>query len=94
MVPQYAGITTTLSSGIANATTESISLTNVASLKLAIGDYLSIDDEIVRIKTAPTNSAVTALSNPISVFRAVLGTRGVTHVNGSVVRKINPLQQN
>jgi len=86
MVPQYAGITTTLVSGIANATTGSISLTNVANLGLKIGDYLSIDDEIVRIKVAPANPA----SNPISVFRSVLGTRAVTHANGSVVRRVKP----
>ena len=86
MVPQYAGITTTLASGIANATTDSISLTNVANLGLKIGDYLSIDDEIVRIKAAPANPA----SNPISVFRSVLGTRAVTHTNGSIVRRVKP----
>ena len=86
MVPQYAGITTTLSSGISDATSESISLTGVADLGLMIGDYLSIDDEIVRIKTAPANPA----SNPVTVFRAALGTRAVTHVNGSIVRKIKP----
>ena len=90
MVPKYAGITTTLSSAIANATIETISLTNVASLPLRIGDYLSIDNEIVRIKNAPINSSETALSNPITVFRAVLGTRAVPHDNASVVRRVKP----
>ena len=86
MVPQYAGITTTLASGISDATATTISLTNVANLGLRIGDYLTIDDEIVRIKTAPANPA----TNPITVFRAVLGTRATTHDNGSVVRRIKP----
>ena len=86
MAPQYAGITTTLASGIANAVTDNVSLTGVANLGLKIGDYLSIDDEIVRIKTAPANPA----SNPIEVFRSVLGTRAVPHDNGSVVRRIKP----
>ena len=50
MVPQYAGITTTLASGIANAVTNNVSLTGVANLGLKIGDYLAIDDEIVKLK--------------------------------------------
>ena len=86
MVPQYAGITTTLASGIANAVTNNVSLTGVANLGLKIGDYLAIDDEIVRIKTAPANPA----TNPIEVFRAVLGTRAVSHDTGAVVRRIKP----
>jgi len=86
MVPQYAGITTTLASGIANAVTDSVSLTGVANLGLKIGDYLAIDDEVVRIKTAPANPA----SNPIRVFRAVLGTRAVPHDNSAIVRRIKP----
>ena len=86
MAPQYAGITTTLASGIANAVTNNVSLTGVGDLGLKIGDYLSIDDEIVRIKTAPSNPA----TNPIEVFRAVLGTRAVPHDNGTVVRRIKP----
>ena len=71
MVPTYAGITTTLSTPIADAVTTEIRLTNVGDLGLQIGDFLVIDDEIVRIKGAPTNPA----TNPITVFRAVLGTR-------------------
>jgi len=86
MVPQYAGITTTLASGIANAVTNNVSLTGVADLGLKIGDYLAIDDEIVRIKTAPANPA----TNPIEVFRAVLGTRAVSHDTGAVVRRVKP----
>ena len=86
MVAQYAGITTTLSSGVSDATTQNISLTGVANLGLKIGDYLSIDDEIVRIKNTPANPA----TNPIVVFRAALGTRAVPHDNGSVVRRVKP----
>jgi len=86
MVVQYAGITTTLSSGVSDATTQNISLTGVANLGLKIGDYLSIDDEVVRIKNTPANPA----TNPIVVFRAALGTRAVPHDNGSVVRKVKP----
>ena len=87
MVSNYAGITTTLSSGIANATTDEVSLTNVGDLNLAAGDYLSIDNEIVRIKTNPSNP----LSNPLLVFRGVLGSKATSHDSGSIVRKIQPL---
>ena len=86
MTPTYAGITTTLSSAIADAVTNEVRLTDVGNLGLQIGDFLAIDDEIVRIKTAPTNPA----TNPLTVFRAVLGTRATSHVTGSVVRRIKP----
>ena len=86
MTPTYAGITTTLSSAVADAVTNEIRLTDVGNLGLQIGDFLAIDDEIVRIKTAPTNPA----TNPLTVFRAVLGTRSTSHVTGSVVRRIKP----
>ena len=86
MAPVYAGITTTLSVGIANASTANVSLTNVGNLGINIGDYLAIDDEIVRVKTTPTNPA----TNPLSVFRGVFGTNAASHDAGSVVRRIKP----
>jgi len=87
MAPIYAGITTTLSLAIADASTTSISLTNIDDLGIKIGDYLSVDDEIVRIRTTPTNPA----TNPITVFRGVFGTKATSHVSGSVVRRIRPV---
>lgn len=86
MVPTYAGITTTLALAISDAVTTDIRLTNVANLGIQVGDYFAIDDEIVRVKTTPSNPA----TNPISVFRAVLGTRATSHISGSVVRKVKP----
>jgi len=57
-----------------------------------IGDYLTIDDEIVRIKsTVRPHSSDSDPSGPITVFRAVLGTKAATHSINSVVRKIKPL---
>ncbi len=50
MVPTYAGITTTLSADIANPTTDQVNITNLSNLDINIGDYLAIDDEIVRVK--------------------------------------------
>ena len=49
MQSRYAGITTTLSSAVSDAVTTSVSLTNVGDLGIRIGDYLMIDDEIVRV---------------------------------------------
>ena len=86
MVSRYAGITTTLSANIADAVTTSVSLTNVSDIGLRIGDYLMIDDEIVRVKASLSNPA----TNPLTVFRAVLGTRATTHSSGAVVRRIKP----
>ena len=83
----YAGITTTLSVGIADASTTSISLTDVDDIGIKIGDYLVVDDEILRVKTTPTNPA----TNPLTVFRGVFGTKAAAHVAGSVVRRIQPL---
>ena len=87
MVPVYAGVTTSLSAAVASPTTSQISISDLSTTDVNIGDYLSIDDEIVRVKS-------NVVSNPISVFRGTLGTKRATHLNGSVVRKIsiNPIE--
>ena len=77
----YAGITTAISSEIANTTTDEVSIRNLTNFNLQIGDYLRVDDEIVRIKTTVT-------SNPIKVFRGMMGTRPTTHEDESVIKKI------
>jgi hypothetical protein len=79
--PQYAGITTTLSSAINTATVDNFNITNITNLDLNIGDYLLIDSEIMRIKQTVTG-------NPVLVFRGIYGTNASTHINGSVVRRI------
>ena len=73
MVPTYAGITTTLSAAISDATTSEVNLTNLSTLDVNIGDYLFINDELVRVKTTTTGT------NPIYVFRGVLGTKSRSH---------------
>lgn len=82
LTTQYAGITTTISSGI-TTTASTISITNVNSTGLKIGDYIQIDDEVLRI-------SATVNGNPISVFRGSLGTRSSFHAVGSLVKKIYP----
>jgi hypothetical protein len=84
MIPTYAGITTTLSALIPDATTDEVNFTNIANLDINIGDYLVIDDEIVRVKTTVPSTP----ANPIKVFRGVLGSRAVNHAINSVARRI------
>ena len=88
MVPTYAGITTTLSAAISDATTSEVNLTNLQTLDVNIGDYLFINDELVRVKTTTTGT------NPIYVFRGVLGTKSKSHLINSTIRKVfvNPVE--
>ena len=66
-IPQYAGITTTLSAAVLTESTSNIEITNIGNLDINIGDYLRIGGEIVRVKSTVTG-------NPIAVFRGVQGT--------------------
>jgi len=79
---QYAGITTTLSAEILTASTTNIEILNIETTNIKIGDYLLVDEELMRVKTSVS-------SNPITVFRGVLGTRAATHANTSVVRRVH-----
>jgi hypothetical protein len=80
----YAGITTTLLASIPTRTVGICSITNVGNLDLQIGDYLQINDEIVRIKS-------TVSGNPVSIFRGVLGSRTGIHSSGTIIRRIKPI---
>ena len=88
MVTAYAGITTTLislgASGSAALTTDQIEI-DTDYLDIKIGDYLQIDEEIVRVKETVT-------SDLIKVFRGVMGTRRADHSAGAVVKRISPKQ--
>jgi hypothetical protein len=80
-VAEYAGITTTLSADILTASTQSIEIAGITNLDINIGDYLLIDEELVRVKSTVTG-------NPITVFRGVLGTRATTHSINTVIRRV------
>jgi len=88
MSPAYAGITTTLKgiSGTGNAllTTDEIEI-DTDYLDIRIGDYLQIDEEIVRVKETVT-------SDIIKVFRGAMGTQRQSHTAGEVVRRVRPRQ--
>ena len=77
----YAGITTTISSAILTATTSDIDILNITDTDINIGDYLMIDEEIIRVKTTVTG-------NPVEVFRGVLGTKAVAHDINSVIKRV------
>ncbi len=82
IVSEYAGITTTISSAV-TVTDSSIAIANVTDFDFNIGDYLLVDDEIMRIKSSVTG-------NPVSVFRGLLGTLQSSHNSGSVIKRIKP----
>ena len=64
----YAGITTTLSAAVSSSTDDEIEVLNIGNLDINIGDYLRINDEVVRVKRTVTG-------NPVRVFRGMFGTR-------------------
>ena len=77
----YDNLTAQLSSQVANLTTDEVNITNLANFDFKIGEYIRVNDEIMRIKTSVT-------SNPIKVFRGLMGTKTSTHVSGSVVKRV------
>ena len=83
----YAGITTSLSSVLSQGAS-SISITDVGTLDINIGDYLFVNSELLRVSETTTGT------NPIKVFRGVLGTKRVAHSVNSTIRKvfINPVE--
>jgi hypothetical protein len=83
IIPTYSGISATLSSGV-SISSSTISITNATTTGLKIGDFIIIDNEILKIKQTIT-------SNIVSVIRGVLGSPIETHSLSSVVRKISPV---
>jgi hypothetical protein len=77
----YAGITTTLSSAVSSSSDDEVEILNIENLDINIGDYLRIDDEVLRVKRTVTG-------NPVRVFRGLFGTRASIHDAGSVVRRV------
>lgn len=80
----YGGVSTTLSALLTKASL-TCQLTSVGDLDLRIGDYLQIDEEIVRV-SSNSNS-----TNPISIFRGLFGTPIKQHVATTLVKKVKPI---
>ena len=78
--PRYDNLTTTLASTI-NDSIEEISIDNFDDLDLKIGDYIIIDYEIMRIREDVS-------TNPIKVFRGLLGTTKKSHIINSYIERI------
>ena len=83
--PIYAGITTPLSAAIGNKTTDTINVNNMTEFGFLIGDYVQVNDEIMRIKTTVSRVGGTT---QLKVFRAVYGTIAAIHPIGSVIQRI------
>lgn len=81
----YDNIETKITSAISTTTSDSINIDSIDTLDIKIGDFLQINEEIVRVK----QSLAALPSNPIKVFRGVLGTKASTHANGSAVKRIS-----
>ena len=77
-IPIYGGVTTPLTTGL-TTTTSSISLQNKSLLRR--GDYLQIEDEIVRISNKDCNS----------IIRGVLGTNATNHDKNVAAQRIKIL---
>ena len=73
----FVGITTTLSAGI-TSTSSSISISDATASGLNIGDYIMVNDEMMRIKNSSINS----------VFRGVFGTKSTNHASGTQIKKV------
>ena len=83
LVPSYAGISTTLFAALNDPTLNTLTVTNATHMGWDLGDYIIIDNEIMRIsESVSTDSA-------IDVFRGLFGSEKQVHPVGSVVRKVN-----
>ena len=87
MIAPYAGITTTLSGSVSTSDGKIFPIRdlNNSNSDIRIGDYLQIDDEIVRVQNTvqPGDASVT-------VYRGVLATKAKTHDLGAVVKRVKP----
>ena len=82
LMTQYAGITTVTNASI-TPTANSIGIQSATLQDFNIGDYIKIDNEILRIRSNVSSTSV-------NVYRGLLGTDSEAHTNGSVVNRIKP----
>jgi hypothetical protein len=81
----FAGISTNITGAITSKTTDTINVENMANYAFQIGDFIQVDDEIMRIKTTPSR---TATDTELKVFRGVFGTIADTHVDGATINRV------
>ena len=85
MITVYGNLTAILSSAVPNLTIDEIFISNLTDYDFNIGDFIIIDDEIMRISRKVPSTP----GSPVKVFRGVLGTKRSDHASGSVVKRIN-----
>ena len=79
LISLNVGIRTEMASGGITTTSTSLQLTSTTGISQ--GDFLQIDDEIVRVSSV-TNSTT------LAVIRGVMGTRATPHVGNSIAKSI------
>ena len=77
---QYGNLQGELAAAITK-TDDQINITDLDDLDLTIGDYIVVDDEIMRVKQTVTG-------NPVIVYRGLLGTEASSHLINTVFRRI------
>ena len=82
LVPTYAGITSSLAAALTDPTLNTLTVTNALHMGWDVGDYIVIDNEIMRI-----NQTV-ASDTAIGVFRGLFGSEKQSHPLGSIIRKV------
>jgi hypothetical protein len=83
LTPFYAGLSTTLG-GSQTGTATTIKLTSLTGI--STGDYLQIDNEIVRI-----SDGLDASTGVANVLRGALGTKAESHENTAIAREVKPV---
>jgi hypothetical protein len=78
---KFTGYVSTQLNDTSSDSTPLVLYNSTAIKELKLGDYLLVDNEIVRISQRVT-------SNSISIIRALLGTKRDTHQRNAVVQKI------
>jgi hypothetical protein len=81
----YAGISAQLTNTKVTRGTKNINIKNMPDFGFQIGDYLKVDDEIMRIRETPSRNAQ---ATQLKVFRGVNGTIATTHKAQSVIQKV------
>jgi hypothetical protein len=83
---RYAGISVGLQPSdvgpVTGPNVEVLTIANAVGLDLRVGDYLLVNEEIMRVKS-------TIFDDNVQVFRGLFGTRKVAHPSGSVITRID-----
>lgn len=82
IIPYYAGITTVTTVELSNPNTNTLTVGDAIGLNLLCGDYLTVNNEIMRVSGTVTNPT------QIPVFRGLFGTSKEVHPVNSVVRRV------